>query len=478
MILDWHTRQLDFVLAYPQAEVEGDIYMKLPKGFSLTEGRSSKTHVLKLLKNIYGLKQAGKVWNDYLHKGLLELGYRQSKVDPCLYYRRNTLLAVYIDDCILAVKEESELKKAIKEIAAKFEITDEGEVDEYLGVKIEKQENGTIKMYQPYLIRQILEALGYNEKTKAKNTPAVSSKILHRDIGGKEMKTQWEYARVIGQLNFLEKSTRPDIAYAVHQCARFASDPRESHKQAVLRIGRYLTATKDEGIIFEIRRGQNMELWCDADFCSNWRAETAHMDKSTAKLRTRYLITYAGCPVTWASKMQTEVALSTTEAELIAMSEGLRTAIPIMNLIEEMMERGIGRFNSCTRVHCKVFEDNAGAMTIATMPKIRPRTKYINGKYWHFRDHLEQGKISIHAVSTKDQIADLLTKPLPENEFTKFKSRIMGKAVDVSAYLQGSVRKHGTTSNEPRATRTPKIGDTRTAPNATSPLNHTMSGKH
>ena len=173
-----------------------------------------------------------------------------------------------------------------------------------------------------------------------------------------------------------------------------------------------------------------------------------------------------------------EVALSTTEAELIVMNEGLRTAIPLMNLIEEMMERGIGRFNSCTRVHCKVFEDNAGAMTIATMPKIRPRTKYINGKYWHFRDHLDQGKISIHAVSTKDQIADLLTKPLPENEFTKFKNRIMGKAVDVSAYLQGSVRKHGTTSNEPRATRTPKIGDTRAAPNATSPLNHTMSGQH
>ena len=129
--------------------------MKLPKGFSLSEGRSSKTHVLKLLMNIYGLKQARKVWNDHLHKGLVELGYQQSKVDPCLYYRKNTLLAVYIDDCILAIKEESELKKAIKEIAEKFEITDEGEVDEYLGVKIEKQENGTIKMYQPYLIRQI-----------------------------------------------------------------------------------------------------------------------------------------------------------------------------------------------------------------------------------------------------------------------------------------------------------------------------------
>jgi len=104
------------------------------------------------------------------------------------------------------------------------------------------------------------------------------------------------------------------------------------------------------------------------------------VDKSAAKSRTGYIITYAGCPVTWASKMQTEVVLSTTEAELIAMSEGLRTAILMMRLIEEITERETANMDSCTKVHCKVFEDNMGAHTIATMPRIRPRTKYINGK--------------------------------------------------------------------------------------------------
>jgi len=187
-------------------------------------------------------------------------------------------------------------------------------------------------------------------------------------------------------------------------------------------------ATKEEGIIFRIRKGQNMELWCDADFCSNWRAEMTHVDKTTANSRTRYIVMYAGCPVTWASKMQTEVALSMTEAELIVMSKGLRTAIHLPNLTEEMAEQEIGKFDTCARVHCKVFEDNAGEMTITTMPKIRPRTKYINGKYWHFRDHLDQGKISIHAVSTREQIADLLMKPLAENEFAKLKNKIMGEA--------------------------------------------------
>ena len=101
----------------------------------------------------------------------------------------------------------------------------------------------------------------------------------------------------------MKKSTRLDIAYAVHQRMRFTSDPRESYKQAVLIIGRYLMATKEEGIIFSIRKGQNMELWCDTDFCDSWRAELAHVDKTTAKSRMGYIVTYAWCPVTWASKM-------------------------------------------------------------------------------------------------------------------------------------------------------------------------------
>jgi len=101
-------------------------------------------------------------------------------------------------------------------------------------------------MSQPYLIDQILQGLGLNDRTKIKKTPAVSSKILHREEEGEEMQTEWEYRRVIGQLNFLEKSTRPDIAYAVHQCARFSSNPKESHKKAVLRIGRYLMDTRSQ----------------------------------------------------------------------------------------------------------------------------------------------------------------------------------------------------------------------------------------
>ena len=144
----------------------------------------------------------------------------------------------------------------------------------------------------------------------------------------------------IWSIKVLEKMTHPDI-YAVHQCARFTSDPRELHKQAVLRIGRYLLVTREEGIIFKTGKEQNMELWYNGDFCGNWMRDTVHVNKTTAKSRTGYEVMYAGCLVTWASKMQTEVALITTEVELIAMSEGLRMAISLMNLRDKMAEQGI-----------------------------------------------------------------------------------------------------------------------------------------
>ena len=196
-------------------------------------------------------------------------------------------------------------------------------------------------------------------------------------------------------MSFLEKSSRPDIAYAVHQCARFAANPRTSHKHAVLWIGRYLMRTKSMGLT--MRPNNNpLELWCEADFCGNWNQATAGNDRSNAKSRTG-LVMYAGCPLKWSSKMQTETALSTTEAEFIALSERLRTAIPVMSFIEELREE---LTEDLSRVKCRVFEDNTGAKTIVAVPKFRPRTKHINIKYWLFIEHVEKGMIDIQSVES------------------------------------------------------------------------------
>jgi Reverse transcriptase (RNA-dependent DNA polymerase) len=303
--------------------------MDIPSQFVYKGSR--RDHCLLLKKNMYGQKQAGRVWNQYLHDGLLARGFRQSAVDMCLYYRKDVALLIYTDDGILIGPKPSDLDAIIallkapvisdrKQTHRAFNITDEGTLDEYLGVKVEHLPNGTIKLSQPQLIQQVLDDLGFNARTSTKDSPAASTVHLHRDVGGKPYADNWHYRSIIGKLNFLEKSTRPDIAYAVHQCARFCLEPKESHAAAVKRIGKYLLSTKDKGMILNPTH-HSFDCYVDADFVGNWNRVTADVDPGTAKSRTAFIISYAGCPVTWASKLQSEVALSTTEAEYNALSK-------------------------------------------------------------------------------------------------------------------------------------------------------------
>jgi hypothetical protein len=149
-------------------------------------------------------------------------------------------------------------------------------------------------------------------------------------------------------------------------------------------------------------------------------------DPSTAKSRTGYIISYGGCPVLWASKLQTEVVLSTTESEYVGLSESLRIAIVMMNLLQEMQTFGVPISKVTPAVHCKLFEDNAGAIHLAKVPKMRPRTRHINQKYHHFREWVKTGLIDVLPIDTKDQPADLLTKPLELELFVKHRAVVMG----------------------------------------------------
>jgi hypothetical protein len=129
------------------------------------------------------------------------------------------------------------------------------------------------------------------------------------------------------------------------------------------------------------------------------------------------------------SKLQTEIALSTTEAEYLAMSTATRKVLPLMKLIQEMQRQGCGLKAAMPHLHCCVFEDNSGAVELATSvknPKMRPRTWHINTKYYHFRDKVQDGTISIHLVSTTDMLADILTKVCNEEIHTRLREQLMG----------------------------------------------------
>jgi len=332
ILSNWHTRQLDFVLAFTQADIERDLYMKLPAGFTvpgrtITE-QDRKDYVLKLEKNLYGQKQAGRVWYLHLRKNLMKLGFQPSQHDECVFYYGKTVFIVYTDDTILLGPDKDEIDLLVKRLSRNFKIEDQGDLSDYLGIKIERKPDGTLEWTQPTLIQSILKDLkldgeeikGRQNKPNIKPIPAHTSVPLtdHRDSPDHNPK-DFEYRQVIGKLLYLEKSTRPDISCAVHQCARHCANPKIQHTAAVKRIGRYLLGTKDKGLIMKPNQ-EGMECWVDASHASEWNNKAASSDPNTARSRMGYIITYAGCPMHWSSKMQTEIALSTTEAEYIALS--------------------------------------------------------------------------------------------------------------------------------------------------------------
>jgi len=423
----WHTKQLDYVAAFPQAPVEKDLYMTIPKGFEV-EGATEGEYVLQLARNIYGQKQAGRVWNKYLVDKLVnELKFTQSKIDECVFYRGKTLYVLYTDDSILAGPNEAEIEKIIQELKdAQLDITIEGNLDDFLGVNIDRKPDGTIHLTQPHLIDQILKDLKMDdERVKGKSTPASCSQLLSRHTDSVDFDNSFNYRSVIGKLNYLEKATRSDIAYITHQCARFTTAPKIEHGKALRWLGRYLKATRDKGTILKPLRNKDLEVFVDADFAGNWDSKETQ-DRDTARSRHGYIIMYAGCPILWKSQLQNEIALSSTESEYTGMSYALREAIPIMELLKEMKQNNFPIHSVKPRIHCEVFEDNSGALEIATNHKFRPRTKHLNVKLHHFRDYVSRGEISIHPIDTSVQPADFLTKALNEETLQRHRRTVMG----------------------------------------------------
>jgi hypothetical protein len=260
-----------------------------------------------------------------------------------------------------------------------------------------------------------------------KPVPAKVTLQLHAFRDSPKFQGNFNYRSAVGKLNYLGQTTWPDIMYAVHQVAKYSADPRQEHGEAIIYIVKYLKATRHIGLHFKPDASKGFQCYCNADFAGNWNKELAETDPSTAKSRSGWVVFYAACPVIWASKLQSQVALSTTEAEYIAMSMALRDVIPLMELVKEMRERKFEIVNTQPYVYCKVFEDNSGALELARLPRLRPRTKHINVCYHHFREHVRKGLIKIFPVDTKDQIADTLTKALAQNDFVRHRKLMCGQ---------------------------------------------------
>ena len=424
----WYSKQIDYVLAFPQAPIERELYMKIPKGFEIEDDDGTE-YILKVNRNVYGQCQASRVWYQYLRKKLVnELKFKQSKIDECIFYRGRTVYMLYTDDSILAGPCKKEIERVVQDLKkANLNITDEDDIQDFLGVNIKKRKDNTYNLTQPHLVDQILKELNMsNDNVKCKSTPAMVSQLLKRDESGNPHDMSFHYRSIIGKLHYLEKGTRSDISYITHQCARFLQDPKESHAKAIRWIARYLKGTKDKGLILNPKKEKGLEVYVDADFSGNWDPKAPEMDRDTARSRHGYIIMYQGCPILWKSQLQTEVCLSSTESEYVGLSYALREAIPIMEVMKEMNQHGFNVSKEAPKLHFKVFEDNSGALEMANNHKYRPRTKHLNIKYHHFRHYVEKGEITVHKIDTKDQLADYLTKPVSQEILEKLRPQVMG----------------------------------------------------
>jgi hypothetical protein len=195
---------------------------------------------------------------------------------------------------------------------------------------------------------------------------------------------------------------------------------------AIKYLCRYLLGTKDKGIILRPDVTKSFEAHVDCDFAGNWNKEDAMNDPSAAKPQTGYVISYAGCPIIWAFKLQTEVVLSTTESKYVGLYESLRILTVMMNLLKDMEKQGVHVPKTNPVVSCKLFEDNAGAIHLAKASTMRPQTRHINQRYHHFREWVKKGFIEILPIDTPEQPADLLTKPLDVVSFTKHRKAVLG----------------------------------------------------
>ena len=184
-----------------------------------------------------------------------------------------------------------------------------------------------------------------------------------------------------------------------------------------------MKGTQDKGIILSPNKEKGIQCYVDADFAGGYSTETSE-DPVSVFSRTGYVIYYYGCPVTWVSKLQAEISLSTVEAEYIALSQAMRDIIPFMDRMNEL-DGIFGDDSPKPNIHCKLFEDNNGALELATSPRYRPRTKHIAIKYHHFREHVTKGKVSIQPIDTKQQIADIFTKALPAPSFAYLRQKLM-----------------------------------------------------
>ena len=430
ILLGLKSKQGDVLCAFLHADLEPgeNVFVEMPLGFS-QYSKNGNRKILQLKKTLYGLRQSPRAFWKYITEKLEACGMEQSKFDPCLFVGSKVICVVYVDDLIFWSKDTADIDITAMQLRdLGVDLKQEDDAAGFLGVTLERDpETGLLEMKQTGLITRIIEALGLDDGcAKGKYTPS-ESKPLVKDKDGPSASGAFSYSSVVGMLLYLSGHTRPDITYAVNCCARYMFNPKHIHELALKRIGRYLKQTCDRGMVMNPSSDVcKIDAFPDADFAGMYGHED-HTDPACAKSRTGFIITFAGCPVLWQSKLQTETALSTMEAEIIALSACCRELFPIMDMVKSLTE-SVNLPIGLTSMNVSIHEDNSGALVLAKTlpPQFTPRSKYYAIKTIWFREEIVKRGIQLIKIDTVEQLGDIFTKGLTRVVFEYLRLKIMG----------------------------------------------------
>ncbi len=395
--------QMDVRTAFLNGELDEEIYMKQPEGTV----KPGKEHLVwKLKRALYGLKQAPRMWNKRLDQFLSSKQFVRCEADHSVYVRpaskggsKPLVIAVYVDD-LLVVGEPDDVVKCKKELAEEFDMKDLGEVCWLLGVEVTRVRN-QFQLSQQKYVNDVLERFGMSD-CRPLATPMTPGEHLTQDGAGTGDVLDEEGSRVyrsaVGSLMYLAVGTRPDIAAAVGNVSRFMQSPKNMHWIAVKRIFRYLKGTSDYVLCLggeNDGEGPVLSGYCDADWAGN---------QDDRHSTTGYSFSLGTGSVSWSSKRQKTVALSTTEAEYMSVSAAAREAVWLRQLLCELGAEQVGATT--------LLNDNQGCVKLTRNPVMHSNSKHIDVRHHYVRELQEAGKVNVEYCPTGQMAADVLTKGL------------------------------------------------------------------